>query len=93
MVQADPEGPEERAADMGAAFPCGRRPKSRASRPWKSSMAGARIDGSVARSLAHSRSSAYAACRSALADGGREQAQGGSGQELGPSPGGAERKA
>lgn len=39
LDQADPEDAAARAADMGAAFPCGRSPKSRARRPWKSSMA------------------------------------------------------
>jgi hypothetical protein len=39
LGRADPEDAVELAAAMGAAFPCGRRPKSRASRPWKSSMA------------------------------------------------------
>jgi len=47
LAQADPEGPEDRVADMGASFPCGRRPKSRASRPWKSSMPGPAAGGSL----------------------------------------------
>lgn len=47
LVQADPEGAAARAADMGAAFPWGRRPKSRARRPWKSSMAAAAAGGSA----------------------------------------------
>jgi hypothetical protein len=55
LGHADPEG-----AAMGAALPCGRRPKSRARRPWKSSMA-TRIGGSDSRS--HNRGT-YAARRS-----------------------------
>uniref|UniRef100_A0A0A9FJ76 Uncharacterized protein n=1 Tax=Arundo donax TaxID=35708 RepID=A0A0A9FJ76_ARUDO len=61
-VQADPEAAEERAADMGAAFPCGRRPKSRARRPWKSSMPNAgrtRIAGSEAHPHNHASSTAH----------------------------------
>jgi hypothetical protein len=65
LAQADPEGPEDRAADMGAAFPCGRRPKSRASRPWKSSMQGRAAGGSLDLTLKQAGRGASTARRSA----------------------------
>lgn len=90
-VQADPEGPEDRAADMGAAFPCGRRPKSRASRPWKSSMPGRRqADRRIWRSSARPRGPSTAR-RSARGERGWESEAarlGGSGQPRGVEVGG-----
>jgi hypothetical protein len=65
LDRADPEDAVERAAAMGAAFPCGRKPKSRASRPWKSSMARAAAT-RIAGSECHSQNRGFsAACRSA----------------------------
>jgi hypothetical protein len=64
LGHADLEDAVERAAAMGAAFPCKRKSKSRASRPWKSSMARAAltwIGGSKCRSQNRGVS---AACRS-----------------------------
>jgi len=68
LAQADPEGPEDRVADMGASFPCGRRPKSRASRPWKSSMPGPAAGGSLDLALERAASPAHRSARGERAE-------------------------
>lgn len=80
LVQADPAGPEDRAADIGAAFPCGRRPKSRVSRPWKSSMPGPTAGGSVDLAIRHAAEVASTAPRSAKGGAGGGGAGSGTGR-------------